>query len=149
MDIPVCLQLKTKTTSTFDPCRTLTGSVSVYAQVGLGKPTGLLETVSQPATGNQHTAKDHNDLQHSTLQEKRLLAIKRGPKPKDANSINFIETKPNSNGAVLRRLARDAPEMLDKIEAGVLSVNAAAIQAGITHAPAREVQDQRLLREGS
>lgn len=31
----------------------------------------------------------------------------------------------------LRRLARDCPEMLDRIEAGELSVNAAAIQAGI------------------
>ncbi|MBU6172965.1 MAG: hypothetical protein KGQ60_04140 [Planctomycetes bacterium] len=35
----------------------------------------------------------------------------------------------------LRRLARDAPELLDKIEAGELSVNAAAIQAGIRRKP--------------
>lgn len=38
----------------------------------------------------------------------------------------------------LRRLARDAPEMLDKIEAGELSVNAAAIQAGIRKKPTPE-----------
>lgn len=37
----------------------------------------------------------------------------------------------NHTEYALRRLARDCPEMLDKIEAGELSVNAAAIQAGI------------------
>jgi hypothetical protein len=35
----------------------------------------------------------------------------------------------------LRRLARDNPELLDKIEAGELSVNQAAIQAGIRKRP--------------
>jgi len=60
---------------------------------------------------------------------------KRGPKPKESNSINFIETTPNSNGAVLRRLARDQPELLDKIEAGALTVNQAAIAAGIRKKP--------------
>jgi len=58
-----------------------------------------------------------------------------GKKP---TSINLIEVKPNSNGAVLRRLARDCPEMLDKIEAGELSVNAAAIAAGIRKKPTPE-----------
>lgn len=38
----------------------------------------------------------------------------------------------------LRRLARDAPQLLDKIEAGELSVNAAAIQAGIRKKPKPE-----------
>ena len=56
-------------------------------------------------------------------------------KRNDLTSINPIEVKPNSNGAVLRRLARDCPEMLDKIEAGELSVNAAAIAAGIRKKP--------------
>lgn len=41
----------------------------------------------------------------------------------------------NDTDYTLRRLARDAPEMLDKIEAGELSVNAAAIQAGIRKKP--------------
>lgn len=36
---------------------------------------------------------------------------------------------------VLRRLARDAPELLDKIETGELTVNQAAIQAGIRKKP--------------
>jgi len=35
----------------------------------------------------------------------------------------------------LRRLARDAPELLDKIESGELTVNQAAIQAGIRKKP--------------
>jgi hypothetical protein len=38
----------------------------------------------------------------------------------------------------LRRLARDQPELLDKIEAGELSVNAAAIAAGIRKKPTAE-----------
>jgi hypothetical protein len=37
----------------------------------------------------------------------------------------------------LRRLARDNPELLDKIEAGELSVNQAAIQAGIRKRPSQ------------
>lgn len=37
----------------------------------------------------------------------------------------------NDTDYTLRRLARDKPELLDKIESGELSVNAAAIQAGI------------------
>ncbi len=37
----------------------------------------------------------------------------------------------------LRRLARDCPELLDKIEAGELSVNAAAIAAGIRKKPSQ------------
>jgi hypothetical protein len=37
----------------------------------------------------------------------------------------------------LRRLARDCPEMLDKIESGELSVNAAAVKAGIRKRPSK------------
>ncbi len=50
-------------------------------------------------------------------------------KRNDLTSIKLTEVAPNSNGAVLRRLARDQPELLDKIESGELTVNAAAIQA--------------------
>jgi hypothetical protein len=41
----------------------------------------------------------------------------------------------NDTPYTLRRLARDCPELLDKIEAGELSVNQAAIQAGIRKRP--------------
>lgn len=44
----------------------------------------------------------------------------------------------NDTEYTLRRLARDCPQMLDKIEAGELSVNAAAIQAGIRKKPKPE-----------
>ncbi len=54
---------------------------------------------------------------------------------KDATSIKFIEVKPNSNGAVLRRLARDHEDILEMVESGELSVNAAAIRAGIRKKP--------------
>ena len=41
------------------------------------------------------------------------------------------ETRGNATTYTLRRLARDAPELLDRIEAGELTVNQAAIEAGI------------------
>lgn len=41
----------------------------------------------------------------------------------------------NDTDYTLRRLARDAPELLDKIQSGELSVNAAAIKAGIRKKP--------------
>ena len=54
----------------------------------------------------------------------------------NGDSIKLEQGTTNSN--ILRRLARDAPEMLDKIESGELSVNAAAIQAGIRKKPSHE-----------
>ncbi|NBW17216.1 MAG: hypothetical protein EBR82_55485 [Caulobacteraceae bacterium] len=47
----------------------------------------------------------------------------------------------------LRRLARDKPELLDKIEAGELSVNQAAIQAGIRKKPTPEEQCVKAFRK--
>jgi hypothetical protein len=41
----------------------------------------------------------------------------------------------NDTSYTLRRLARDAPELLDKIEAGEMNVNQAAIAAGIRKKP--------------
>jgi hypothetical protein len=43
----------------------------------------------------------------------------------------------NDTEYTLRRLARDCPEMLDKIESGELSVNAAAVKAGIRKRPSK------------
>ena len=64
---------------------------------------------------------------------------KRGPKPKSGDSTKFVEIgSTNSNQNVLRRLARDNPELLNKIEAGELTVNQAAIQAGIRKRPTPE-----------
>lgn len=47
-------------------------------------------------------------------------------------------TRGGNTDYTLRRLARDCPEMLDRIEAGELSVNAAAIAAGIRKKPTPE-----------
>jgi hypothetical protein len=59
---------------------------------------------------------------------------------KDESRVDNINPTKGGTGTdyTLRRLARDAPEMLDKIEAGELSVNAAAIQAGIRKKPTPE-----------
>jgi hypothetical protein len=55
----------------------------------------------------------------------------------------------NTNGYLLRRLARDNPELLDKIEAGELTVNQAAIQAGIRKKPTPEDQCLRAFKKCS
>lgn len=56
-----------------------------------------------------------------------------------ANVDNINKSEPSRGGTgteyTLRRLARDCPEMLDKIEAGEMSVNQAAIAAGIRKKP--------------
>lgn len=51
----------------------------------------------------------------------------------DITSGNNVTTTTRGNDTdyTLRRLARDAPELLEPIERGELSVNAAAIKAGI------------------
>lgn len=54
-------------------------------------------------------------------------------KNRDNNVIS--DRQGNDTTYTLRRLARDCPEMLDRIEAGELSVNAAAIAAGIRKKP--------------
>lgn len=60
-----------------------------------------------------------------------------GPPTKEEKANGTIGT--NNRGGnteyTLRRLARDAPELLDKIETGELTVNQAAIQAGIRKKP--------------
>jgi hypothetical protein len=60
-----------------------------------------------------------------------------GPLTKEekANGTIGTNTRGGNTTYTLRRLARDAPEMLDKIESGELSVNAAAIKAGIRKKP--------------
>ena len=55
------------------------------------------------------------------------------------DNINKSKSKGGTDTTyTLRRLARDQPELLDKIETGELSVNAAAIAAGIRKKPTPE-----------
>ena len=63
--------------------------------------------------------------------------VKHGRPKVSERSVDNINTSKGGTGTdyTLRRLARDCPEMLDKIEAGELSVNAAAIAAGIRKKP--------------
>jgi hypothetical protein len=63
----------------------------------------------------------------------------KGGRPKKEDNLSNLQVTPpgNSNERVIRRLARDCPEMLDKIEAGELTVNAAAIAAGIRKKPTK------------
>ena len=69
------------------------------------------------------------------------LASEEGGRPKKGENLDTVKVNHkggNGTGYTLRRLARDAPEMLDRIESGELSVNAAAIQAGIRKKPTPE-----------
>lgn len=57
---------------------------------------------------------------------------------KESGNNITTTTRGTDTTYTLRRLARDCPEMLDKIEAGELSVNQAAIKAGIRKKPTPE-----------
>lgn len=52
---------------------------------------------------------------------------------KDESRVDNVSSTKGGNDTdyTLRRLARDQPELLDEIKSGALSVNAAAIKAGI------------------
>jgi hypothetical protein len=78
------------------------------------KPLAEHDIPPNPSGVNQHT-------------KKRRL-VDNVNQPKGGNDTDYT----------LRRLARDQPELLDKIEAGELSVNAAAIEAGIRKKPTAE-----------
>ena len=80
---------------------------------------------------------------------KAQVAEAKATKDKQQGKRNDLEHLSNGkklqgggNGVeyTLRRLARDNPELLDKIEAGELTVNQAAIQAGIRKKPTAEEQ---------
>lgn len=65
----------------------------------------------------------------------KLGEIGNGRKP-DGRDNNVISTRQgNDTEYTLRRIKRDAPELLEAIKRGELSVNAAAIKAGIRKKP--------------
>jgi hypothetical protein len=70
--------------------------------------------------------------------EKPLADVGPPTKEERANGTIGTNTRGGNTDYTLRRLYRDKPEMIDKIEAGELSVNAAAIAAGIRKKPTPE-----------
>lgn len=90
-----------------------------------------------------------------------IVALNDGPgKPKGApggnqytianvDNVNKSERLRGGNDTeyTLRRLKRDAPEMLEAIKRGELSVNAAAIKAGIRKKPTPEEQCVKAFRK--
>lgn len=61
------------------------------------------------------------------------------PTKEEKNNLgNSNNTVGNTNEYLLRRLARDQPELLNKVESGELSINQAAITAGIRKKPSQE-----------
>lgn len=67
-----------------------------------------------------------------------LLDVGPPTKEEKANGCNTTFKVRGDVNYTLRRLARDQPELLDKIESGELTVNQAAIQAGIRKKPTSE-----------
>lgn len=74
----------------------------------------------------KHGVNQHLDAESRTDDAKKKPPGERGGGNNITSSIRGTGTE-----YTLRRLARDCPEMLDKIEAGEMSVNQAAIAAGI------------------
>jgi hypothetical protein len=72
-----------------------------------------------------------------------------GRKGKESGTNSTRLKRGGNTTYTLRRLARDNPELLDKIEAGELSVNQAAIQAGIRKKPTAEDQCVRGFKKSS
>ena len=104
-----------------------------------------LEAIEQYRRGVQ-LLRDKGYAGTITEEQARKAAIKeaKANKDKQQGKRNDLEHPDNirklkSGGTdteyTLRRLARDAPELLDKIESGELTVNQAAIQAGIRKKP--------------
>jgi hypothetical protein len=70
------------------------------------------------------------------IEEAKANKDKQQGKRNDLTSTKFVEVgSTNKNENILRRLARDQPELLDKIETGELTINQAAIAAGIRKKP--------------
>lgn len=88
---------------------------------GTGKPVGIGEIKEKIAEAKANPLADHGGDRKSAEDQ--------------VDNVNLKAKGGNDTEYTLRRLARDAPEMLAKIETGELSVNAAAIQAGIRKKP--------------
>ena len=63
--------------------------------------------------------------------------VKRGPKPSGEmfGSTKQLSEEANAKPYILRRLARERPDLLERYERGELSANAAAIEAGFRKRP--------------
>ena len=93
---------------------------------------GMDAIKAKVAEARQQPLEKHGTNQHIELQAK-ISAARESPLNQHGGVDNINSTMKGGTGTTytLRRLARDAPELLDRIEAGELTVNQAAIEAGI------------------
>lgn len=54
---------------------------------------------------------------------------------KSGNTANSLSAERNTKAQILRRLARERPDLLERYERGEISANAAAIEAGFRKPP--------------
>lgn len=102
-----------------------------------------LEAIEQYRRGVQ-LLRDKGYAGAITKEQAREAAVKearanparesKGGRPKKGSKLEPLP-KGSNNKRDLARIARDQPELLDKIETGELTVNQAAIQAGIRKKP--------------
>ncbi len=106
------------------------------------KDNSSVDNINRPKGGTDTTytlrrlARDNPSPRHGE--------IGNGRKGESRGNNVTSTVRGNDTTYTLRRLARDNPELLDKIEAGELSVNQAAIQAGIRKKP--QPSEKRLRR---
>ena len=87
-----------------------------------------------PTPGGAHNPEGVN--QHSEIQRARENPMPEVGQVDNVNLTSKSDDQPkvakggNAKPYTLRRLARDRPDLLDRVEAGELSANAAAIEAG-------------------
>ena len=93
----------------------------------------VAEARAQPLPGVGAPEGNKNALKNKIAEARSDPLVEPGPKNKGDN-ITF-DSRGTGTDYTLRRLARDAPELLDKIEAGEMNVNQAAIAAGIRKKP--------------
>jgi len=128
----------------------------VYAELGYGSPSEMIRegykldpiqvelAVAWLKSNEPVTAVSLDDISEKIAAAKANPLAEHGNQEGENNSRNKdrVGNTKSDNGTTvdytLRRLARDCPEMLDRIEAGELSVNAAAIAAGIRKKPTPE-----------
>lgn len=112
--------------SLFDGCDLTVEAIEQYRRgVQLLRDKGYVGTITK------------EQALKATVKDAIANKEKQKPGPK-VDKSNLDSIHPNANKNVLRRLARDKPELLDKIESGELTVNQAAIQAGIRKKPTPE-----------
>ena len=110
-------------------------SMDAYIEDVLERPREWVDAVMTIAKEDAELGRDRKlgevDKEAVALAREQAETVKPG-RPKGGENLGITKKlmDENKNSYVLRRLARERPDLLDQVEDGVLSPNAAAIKAG-------------------